>query len=97
MKINHRRLQASIPTYQKQELNFQILNKFILHPASLCYSYPVCILEGPYKEVDQPGDGSVLPERGVIGRTEGQVTDEANDRLNEGPAGWRVHEADNGG
>ena len=60
-------------------------------------SYPVCVLEGSDEEVNEPGNGSILPEGGMVGGAERQVADEADDRLDERPAGWRMHEADNSG
>ena len=59
--------------------------------------YPVCVLEGPDEEVDEPGNGSILPEGGMVGGAQRQVADEADDRLDERPAGRWVHEADNRG
>ena len=43
--------------------------------------------------MDEPGDGAVLPERGVVGGAEGEVADEADDGLDERPARRRVHQA----
>ena len=59
--------------------------------------YPISDLEGSDEEVDEPGDGAVLPERRVVGGAEGEVADEADDRLDERPPRRRVHQAHDGG
>ena len=46
--------------------------------------------------MDEPGDGSVLPERRVVGGAEGEVADEADHRLDERPPRRRVHQAHDG-
>ena len=46
----------------------------------------MCVLEGPDEEVDEAGDGPVLPEGGVVGRAQGQVTDQTDHRLHQRPS-----------
>ena len=53
-------------------------------------SYPLRVLECPDEKVDQPGDRPVLPEGGVVGRAEGQVADQPDHRLHEGPPGTKI-------
>ena len=48
-------------------------------------THPLRVLEGPDEQVYEPGDAAVLPERGVVGRAQGQVADEADDGLDQGP------------
>ena len=47
--------------------------------------------------MDQSGDGSVLSERSVVGGTQSQVSDEANDGLDQRPSAGRMHQPDNNG
>ena len=49
------------------------------------HTYPVSVLEGPDEEVDEPGDGAVLAEGRVVGRAEGQVADQSDHGLHQGP------------
>lgn len=41
-------------------------------------------------------NSAVLPQRRMVGLTQGQISDQSNDRFDQGPAGGRVQEVDNG-
>ena len=52
-------------------------------------THPLRVLVGSDEELYNPGDGSVLSEWGMVGRTQGQVADQAHHSLDEWPAtGW---------
>ena len=53
-------------------------------------------LECSDEEVDEPGDGAVLPEWRVVGGAEGEVADEADHRLHQRPPRRRVHQPHDG-
>lgn len=44
---------------------------------------PLGILVSPDEQLDQPGDGALLPQSAVVGWTESQVADKTNCGLDE--------------
>lgn len=44
---------------------------------------PLGVLVSSDKQLDQPGDGALLPQSAVVGRTQSQVADQTNCGLDE--------------
>ena len=57
-------------------------------------TYPLCVLMCPDQQMYNPWQCSVLPQWGVVGRAQGQIPDEADDGLDEGPAARWVEKFD---
>lgn len=52
--------------------------------------YPLCVLVGSDEEMDNPGQGTMFPQWSMVCRTEGQISDETHNSLDEGPSAWWV-------
>ena len=51
-------------------------HKLLLRASHACTS--LCVLVGSDQQLDQPGDGPMLPQRSVVGRAQSQVTDQTH-------------------
>ena len=49
-------------------------------------THPLRVLVGPDEQVDDSRQGPVLSERGVVGWAQGQVSDQTDHGLDQGPA-----------
>ena len=49
---------------------------------------------GSDEEMNDSGQGTVFPQRGMVGRAQGQIPDEADHCFDEGPPAWGVEQLD---
>lgn len=57
-------------------------------------AYPLGVLVGSDEEMNDSGQGTVFPQRGMVGRAQGQIPDEADHCFDEGPPAWGVEQLD---